>query len=188
MCFLLRAAGHRAAGFASAQAFLDDARRDAVECVVADIRMPGMSGMELLARLAGELPGLPVILVTGHGDVPLAVRAMKAGAVDFLGKPVQDAELLAALDVAMKRRVAERAVAERARSARARLARLTAREREVLDAIVAGAPNKRIAHALGISEKTVEAHRARVMEKMEATSLAGLVRDALHAGVSAAAT
>ena len=173
---LLEAEGFAAETFASASAFLagDTAARPA--CLIADIRMPDMDGLELQEELVRRKAGLPVIVVTGHGDVPLAVRAMKAGAIDFLEKPYDETVLLGSLRRALAEaeEATERAAA--VQEAEARLATLTDRERQVLDLLAAGRPNKVIAYELDISPRTVEIHRARVMEKMRAKSLAELVR------------
>ena len=175
LCILLGAHGHATHACASAEAFLDELDPERRACVLLDIRMPGIGGMALQARLAALGYPLPVIMLTGHGDVPLAVRAMKEGALDFIEKPPPEAALLAALAEARA------VVGSRARPAVARatvadrLARLTVREREVLDELVLGKTNKEIAAAFGISERTVEIHRARIRAKMEARSLADLI-------------
>src|SRR5690606_18283282 len=152
-------------------------------CLVADIRMPDMDGLALQEELGRRKIGLPVIIVTGHGDVPLAVRAMKAGAIDFIEKPYDDEQLLASVDRARAMSDSQRAEAASAQLAGERIAVLTPREREVLVHLVAGQPNKVIAHELGISPRTVEIHRAHLMEKMQARSLSDLVRIAMTAGV-----
>ncbi len=146
--------------------------------------MPGIDGLELQERLRAAGIGLPVIVVTGHGDVPLAVRAMKAGAVDFVEKPFSERTILAAVDRALEFARQRRHVDIEAAAAQARLAPLTAREREVFGLLAVGRPNKVIAHELAISPRTVEIHRARIMEKTRARSLSELVRLAIAAGVS----
>ena len=152
-------------------------------CIISDVRMPGLSGIDLLRRLKELGIGVPVIVVTGHGDVPLAVEAMKFGAVDFLEKPFDDEVLLASVRSALRlhagesRRQAERAEIE------SRLAALSPRERDVLDGLVAGSANKQIAFDLGISPRTVEIYRANLMDKMKAASLSELVRMALIVGI-----
>lgn len=162
--------------FASARAFLDAYRSDEEGCVVVDVRMPGMSGLELQRKLAKTAAHLPIIIITGHGDIHMAVDAMKAGAFDFIEKPFDDQLLLDLVQKAVERSlVAAHDHALREEIAR-RLDLLTPREREVLDLIMLGEPNKRIALTLGICEKTVEAHRAKVMEKTQARSIAGLIR------------
>ena len=185
--FLLRANTFNVETFDSATAFLKVAPSLKSGCVITDVRMPGISGMELLRRL-GELKiPLPVIVITGHGDVPLAVEAMKFGALDFLEKPFDDNILLAAVRSALQRQhgdtqqQAERAIIDE------RLAALSNREREVLQGLVAGHANKRIAFDLGISPRTVEIYRANLMTKMQAASLSDLVRMALISGMLGAA-
>jgi len=181
--FLLRTAGVMARTYDSASAFLDVLPTVESGCIITDVRMPGISGIELLRRLGEMRIGIPVIVITGHGDVPLAVEAMKNGAIDFLEKPFEDELLLASVRSALNRsqenaaRDAERAAVE------ARLATLTNREREVLEGLVAGKPNKIIAFDLSISPRTVEIYRANVMTKMKAASLSELVRMALIARV-----
>lgn len=173
---LIVSVGLRVETYASAREFLDAVRPGSPGCLLLDIRMPGMSGLELQRELAERSIGLPVIILTGHGDVQLAVHAMKAGAVDFIEKPFNN-ELL--LDRVQKA-VAESVDADSARLKRdevtSRLDLLTPRERQVLDLVVAGETNKGAARRLGISEKTVEIHRARVMDKMRAKSLVDLVK------------
>lgn len=162
--------------FASARAFLDAYRPDEEGCVVVDVRMPGMSGLELQRKLAEKADHMPVIVITGHGDIHMAVDAMKAGAFDFIEKPFDEQLLLDLVQKAVVRSVeAAHDHALREEIAR-RLDLLTPREREVLDRIMLGEPNKRIALTLGICEKTVEAHRAKVMEKSEAKSIADLIK------------
>ena len=185
--FLLRANTFNVETFDSATAFLKVAPGLKSGCVITDVRMPGISGMELLRRL-GELKiPLPVIVITGHGDVPLAVEAMKFGALDFLEKPFDDNILLASVRSALQRQhgdtqqQAERAIIDE------RLAALSNREREVLQGLVAGHANKRIAFDLGISPRTVEIYRANLMTKMQAASLSDLVRMALISGMLGAA-
>ena len=150
-------------------------------CLLLDVRMPGMSGLELQAHLAREDPGLPVIVITGHGDITMAVKAMKSGAVDFIEKPFHDEDLLTSIRNALDFDEKQRALQSQRAQIAVRLAELTPREHEVMDMVTEGHANKEIASALGVSSKTVEAHRARVMDKMRATSLAELVRMALIA-------
>jgi two-component system response regulator FixJ len=183
LAFLLSTADVPVATYPSAKAFL--AVASAVRgVVVTDVRMPEMDGMELVRRLADLGVRLPVIVMTGHGDVPLAVEAMKAGVVDFIEKPYDDVAMLGAIRAAIDRhaevgaRQAERADFQR------RIESLSARERQVLDGVVAGKANKVIAYDLDISPRTVEIYRAHVMTKMEAESLSGLVRMALIAGIT----
>ena len=180
---LLAAAGLEVAGFESPQQFLERFDPGAPGCVVLDLAMPGLNGMELQQELAARGSMLPIVFLTGHGDVPTSVQAMKRGAADFLTKPVDEKDLLAAIRNAFEKgRALRMAQAETAEIGR-RLATLTPREREVLEHIVAGKRNKQVAGELGTVEKTVKVHRARVMEKMQARSLAELVRLAERAGI-----
>ena len=176
LSLLLEAAGLSVRTYDSATAFLKALPNLAAGCVLTDVRMPELDGLELQRRLTELCIRLPVIVMSGHGDVPIAVEAVKAGAADFLEKPFDDAQLLAAVSGALatsqRRREEEAATAGIAK----RLASLTPREREVLDKLVAGQPNKTIAYDLGSSPRTVEVHRARVMEKMGVRSLPELVR------------
>jgi two-component system, LuxR family, response regulator FixJ len=181
--FLLRSARLIVKTYESASAFLAVAPTINSGCVITDVRMPGISGIDLLRRLKEMQIRLPVIVITGHGDVPLAVEAMKFGAVDFLEKRFEDEVLLASVRAALNRsETSAQLDAERA-ELRGRIALLTNREREVLDGLVAGLPNKIIAFDLSISPRTVEIYRANVMTKMKAGSLSELVRMALVAGV-----
>ncbi len=176
LALLLDSAGIAVRTYASASDFLALAPGLAAGCVLTDVRMPDLDGLALQRRLTEVGVTLPVIVMTGHADVPIAVAALKAGALDFLEKPFDDDRLLGAVRTALTAsRDARRHAAAAARIA-ARLASLTPREREVLDLLVAGNPNKTIAHDLGASPRTVEVHRARVMDKMGARSLAELVR------------
>jgi two-component system response regulator FixJ len=186
LCALLESAGVAAEAYDSARAFLDAYQPERSGCLIADIRMPDMDGLELQEELNRRSGALPVIVVTGHADVPLAVRAMKAGAVDLIEKPYDDALLLASVRRALAKAHSARGLAAAAEAAKARIANLSARERQVLDLLVAGQPNKIIAYELDISPRTVEIHRAHVMEKMEAKSLSDLVRAAIAAGISGA--
>jgi two-component system response regulator FixJ len=184
LSFLLTAAGLTITAYDSATAFVAKLPRVAAGCIVTDIRMPGLSGVDLLKRLKLEGIRMPVIVMTGHGDVPLAVEAMKLGAVDFLEKPFDDDHLLAAIRSALDRHGDDDKRAEREVAYRERLETLSAREQQVLDGLIAGHPNKTIAYDLGISARTVEVYRANVMTKMQAGSLSDLVRMALLAGGS----
>jgi FixJ family two-component response regulator len=180
---LLAAAGLEVAGFESPQQFLERFDPGAPGCLVLDLAMPGLNGMELQQELAARGSTLPIVFLTGHGDVPTSVQAMKRGAADFLTKPVDEKDLFAAIRNAFEKgRALRMAQAENAEIGR-RLATLTPREREVLEHIVAGKRNKQVAGELGTVEKTVKVHRARVMEKMQARSLAELVRLAERAGI-----
>ncbi|HSQ08241.1 MAG TPA: response regulator transcription factor [Chromatiaceae bacterium] len=178
--WLIESTGQRVLTFDSADAFLRGYSPDWAGCLLLDVRMPGMSGLELQAYLAREDYRLPVIIITGHGDVTMAVKAMQAGALDFIEKPFHDQDLLDSIRRALA--VDSQARAHRTRHADlvARLETLTPREHEVMALVTAGHSNREIAAALGVSGKTVEAHRARVMEKMQAPSLAELVRMALQ--------
>lgn len=173
---LLKAAGHSVVSFASAPAFLEAYRQDQPGCLVLDIRMPEMSGLELQARLKERDALLPVIFITSHGDVPMAVEAMRSGAVDFLLKPFQDTDLLDRVSQALAMDAANQAERSELAAIRERIACLTPRELEVMHLVVQGRANKVIATDLNLSQRTVEIHRARVMDKMGATSLAHLVR------------
>ena len=180
MRLLLEVAGFRVRNYTSARQFLDD---DSPKqgCLVADIRMPDMSGLELQEEVAKRHLDLPVIIMTGHGDVPLAVRAMKAGAVDFLEKPFDDERMLTSVRRALEIGSRARSRNAEAVAAKTLLASLTPRERGVLDKLVQGRSNKVVAYELGISPRTVEIHRAHIMGKMDATSLSDLVRLVLAA-------
>jgi two-component system response regulator FixJ len=181
VALLLKSVGLRSALYASAPEFLAAPMRGP-GCVVVDVRLPGMSGLELLERLAREGQALPVIGMTGHGDIPMAVRAMRAGALDFIEKPFHDQALLDRIHEAIERSSRlQDDVGERDRLLR-RHALLTHREKEVMSQVVDGRPNKLIADALGLSIRTVETHRAHIMDKMQAKSLSHLVRMALEVG------
>jgi FixJ family two-component response regulator len=180
---LLRATGFAVAAFASPGEFLAQHDLHKPGCLVLDLMMPGVNGMELQRALARKGSVLPIIFLTGHGDVPQSVQAMKGGALDFLTKPVNDEQLLAAIsDAIEKDRVARREQAELSKI-RARLATLTPREQEVLKHVVTGKLNKQIADDLGVVEKTIKVHRARVMTKMKVQSVAELVRLAERSGI-----
>jgi FixJ family two-component response regulator len=172
---LLHSAGYQTETFASAEGFLAQSRFDAPGCILLDVRMPGLNGLELQQALAAANRQLPIVFITGHGDVPMSVRAMKAGAEDFLPKPFDDGELLKAVARALNKSQREQNERTEVAEIRRRLASLTPREREVLCHVVAGQLNKQIAADLSIAEKTIKVHRGRVMEKMGASSLAGLV-------------
>ena len=180
---LLRSAGLNVETFPSAREFLDRLPSARTGCIVLDVRMPGMTGPELFDQMAGKGLSLPVVFLTGHGDVPMSVQAMKKGAVDFLLKPVDDEALLHAIRQAVARHVSQQAREQERQSLEGRLRRLSAREREVMEYVIRGDLNKQIAADLGISEKTVKVHRGRVMAKMEAGSVAELVRLCEAAGI-----
>ena len=172
---LLCSVGWNAEAFASADALLERTPISGPGCLLLDVQMPGMTGLELQARMAEAGISLPVVFLSGKGDIPMSVHAIKHGAVDFLVKPVEEAVLFQALDQAIRRQAAEAAIRQNRDGILARLALLSAREREVLEQVLQGRLNKQIAFDLGIAEKTVKAHRGRVMEKMEAHTVAELV-------------
>jgi two-component system response regulator FixJ len=180
---LLESKAYAVKSFGSAPEFLTAAPSLPTGCLIADIRMPEMDGLELQQHLIDRSLRFPLIVITGHGDVPLAVRAMKAGAVDFIEKPFALEAILDSLEVARSRLAAPGELDPTATAAAAKLALLSPREREVLEGLLAGLPNKTIAYDLAISPRTVEVHRARVMDKMGARSLSELIRLALAAGV-----
>ncbi len=179
---LLSAAGFAAQGFGSAEEFLRQQLPDGPACAVVDVHLPGLGGLDLQRALEEGGSGLPVVFITGHGDIPTTVRAMKGGAVDFLAKPFSDHDLLAAVTEALARGAAARQKAAVRAAVQQRAGRLTPRERQVMGLVVAGMLNKQVAHMLGVVEKTVKVHRARVMAKMEACSLPDLVRMAEQLG------
>jgi len=183
LAFLLQAAKLEVKTYSSAMAFLDALPDTTASCVITDVRMPGMSGVDLLRRLKELKIGVPVIVITGHGDVALAVEAMKVGAVDFLEKPFDDGVLLASVQSALKRQDGETKRHTERLEIEGRLAGLSNRERDVLGGLVAGRANKQIAFDLGISPRTVEIYRANLMNKMKAGSLSDLVRMALIVGI-----
>jgi two-component system response regulator FixJ len=182
---LLQSAGHAVRSFASGQEFLDVVSSLGPGCLIVDVRMPGMDGFELQRRLGERQLSIPVIVITGHGDVPMAVRAIRGGAVDFIEKPFSERAIFDSIRLALSRLAAHEADSRAAADPAIlrRLALLSPREREVLDGLVEGLPNKTIAYDLKISPRTVEIHRARVMDKMQARSLSELVRLALAAGI-----
>src|ERR1700732_1267282 len=183
--FLLKSVGIASHMLASANEFLDTYKPEHPGCLVLDVRMPGMSGLELQQQLNLRGAIIPVIFITGHGDVPMAVEAMQQGAFDFLQKPFRDQDLIDRIQRALEKDRANRAeLKERARI-RERIESLTPREREVLTLVTSGKPNKVMAGDLGVSQRTVEIHRARVMEKMAASSLAQLVRMVMDLNESA---
>ncbi|WBH17850.1 response regulator transcription factor [Sphingomonas radiodurans] len=181
--FLLRKDGYEVRTHASGTAFLKEATRETPGCVLLDVRMPDLDGLEVQARLAAQGIALPVIMLTGHGDVTLAVRAVKAGAVEFLEKPFERVALLAAIEEALRQAGRNDRHRLAATEAKVRLAALTPRERDVLDGMVIGRPNKLIAFDLDIATRTVEVHRANLMEKLAARSLSDVLRIAFAAGL-----
>ena len=172
---LIQSAGWEPEVYASAQEFLSRPRALGPSCLILDVNLPDLNGLELQTRVVADRTDLPIIFITGHGDVPMAVRAMKGGAVEFLTKPFEDSALLAAIEQAIERSRAALDLEQGLRVLRARHAKLSRREREVMSLVVSGLLNKEIGSELGISEITVKAHRGKVMRKMEAQSLAELV-------------
>jgi FixJ family two-component response regulator len=184
---LLRSAGYNAMTFASAPEFLDFTCPDRPGCLILDIKMPELSGLELQDRLSEKGLFLPIIFITGHGTVPASVKAFKAGAMDFLQKPFQDRELLDAVSRGIEKHRCLRRAQKEMQTLRTRLVTLTPRERDVFSLVVTGMLNKQVAFDLGITEKTIKVHRARVMQKMGAQSLADLVRFAEKLGIRSSA-
>ena len=181
---LIKSAGYQVQNFASAQEFLDAKPQwCGAACLVLDIRMPGLNGLGLQRELQAANAILPIIFITGHGDIPMSVKAMKAGAVDFLSKPVREETLLPAIEQALARAVRARAERKEFDEIQRRVDTMTPREREVMAWVVRGLLNKQIAFELGTVEKTIKVHRARVMEKMDVDSLAELVRLAERVGI-----
>lgn len=184
---LFRSVGMTARTYGSAQAFLDAGLPDAAGCLVLDVRLPGLSGLDFQARMASLGLKLPVVLMSGHGDIPMSVRGMKAGAVDFLEKPFRDQDMLDAVAVALERDRQRRLQESDQRSLTERYATLSPRERQVMTLVTAGQLNKQVAYALSLSEITVKIHRGAAMRKMGAKSLPDLVRMAEGLGLSAEA-
>ena len=182
LALLLKTVGLNVEAFANAEDVLARCEKTRPACVVTDVRMPGMDGLELQRKLSKLYADVPVIVITGHGDIPLAVQAMKLGVVDFIEKPFSDDVILASIEAAARSRHVKKAGGVSDAISK-RIARLTPRELEVFEQLILGHPNKVIAYHLQISARTVEIHRARVMEKMEARSLPELVRMAIDAGV-----
>ena len=181
--FLLDSSGYRVRLFETAQAFLDALPELTFGCVVSDVRMPGIDGIELLKRMKRDPRSFPIVIMTGHGDVPLAVEAMKLGAVDFLEKPFEDDRLITMIDAAVRTSEPAAKSDSIAQDVATRVASLSPRERQVMEGLVAGLSNKLIAREYDISPRTIEVYRAYVMTKMQAGSLSELVRLALRAGV-----
>ena len=190
LCRLIRSVGLDAVAFSSAQAFLDHPRSAGAACLILDVRMPGLGGLDLQTRLGTARNTLPIVFITGHGNVPTSVRAMKGGAVDFLQKPFNHDELIAAVQRALA--LSRQALSEAAvrTEIERRIRTLTPREKQVMDLVVKGLLNKQIASELGAAEKTVKVHRGRVMQKMQANSVADLVHmiERLERSSSPAAT
>ena len=173
---MLQSVGFDVKTFVSAQDFLNANVQETFGCLILDVRMPGVSGLDLQEKLVSLRTPLPVIFITGHGTIPMSVRAMKAGAVDFLQKPFEEQELLDAINRAISIQTERRAKDDETHETQERLKTLTPREQEVFSLVVTGMANKEIAYKLGTSERTIKAHRAQVMEKMHARSLADLIR------------
>jgi FixJ family two-component response regulator len=185
LSYLLLAAGYEFEAFASAEAFLERPRFEGVGCIILDVRMPGMTGLDLQRELADVHCPMPIIFISAHGDIPMSVEAMKRGAMDFLPKPFDDEQLLGAIEAAVTRHRQARTLCDRTQVLQDRIKKLTPREYEIFRYIITGMLNKQIAAALNIAERTVKIHRGRVMEKLGAHSVADLVRMAQQAGVSA---
>ena len=185
LCRLIRSVGLNALAFSSAQAFLDHHRPDVPACLILDVRMPGVGGLDLQTRLGNVQHTVPIIFITGHGNVPTSVRAMKGGAIDFLQKPFNDDELLAAVQRALTLSRHARSEGAARAEIEQRVQTLTPRERQVLALVAKGLLNKQIAAELGAAEKTIKVHRGRVMQKMQANSVADIVRMAEKIGLSA---
>ena len=181
LTFLLTAEGYAVRAHESARTFLDMIEQDDCGCLVTDVRMPGMSGLDLLAKMKERRVSMPVIVMTAHGDIPLAIAAMKRGAINFFEKPFDNDALLDSIRAALARRESEPAHDAEIQMIKERFATLSKREKDVLASLLNGQPNKKIAYELGISARTVEVHRANMMKKTQATSLAELVRMALVA-------
>ena len=181
--FMLGAADFQVTLFESAHNFLDTISNIDFGCVVSDVRMPGIDGIELLKRLKATRSAFPVVIMTGHGDVPLAVEAMKLGAVDFLEKPFEDERIIGMIDVAFRQAQSNAQGEAMTHDIASRIATLSPRERQVMDGLIAGLSNKLIARDYEISPRTIEVYRANVMTKMQAGSLSELVRLAIRAGV-----
>jgi FixJ family two-component response regulator len=180
---LIRYAGWNVKTFASAEQFLADKQMDAPSCLVLDVSLPNLNGLELQKRIVENESGMPIIFISGYGNVPMTVRAMKAGAVDFLTKPIGDELLLRAIEEALRRSRAALAVEAETLGLRSRYASLSRREAEVMSLVVCGLLNKQVGGKLGISEITVKAHRGHMMRKMKANSLAHLVNMAVELGI-----
>jgi len=180
---LLQSVGLRSEGFDSSAALLRSELADEVSCLVLDVRLPGLSGLDFQAELAKEQIRMPIIFITGHGDIPMSVKAMKAGAVEFLTKPIRELDLLDAVRIALDRDRARREHEKELQALRARYDSLSPREREVMRMVAAGLMNKQAAAEIGISEVTVKVHRHNIMQKLGARSLAELVRTADSLGI-----
>jgi len=182
---LVKSVGFRAEVFASAEAFLEQPLPNVPACIILDVQMPGLSGLDLQHTLAETATCLPIVFITGHGDIPMSVQAMKAGAVDFLPKPFRDQDLLTAVRQAIARQAKARQAEAEVVEIRQRAETLSPREREVMALVVSGKLNKQTGHQLGVTVRTIKVHRAHVMHKMRAGSLAELVRMAERIGIPA---
>jgi FixJ family two-component response regulator len=182
---LLKSIGMQTVTFATAEEFLNHTLPDLLSCIIADVRMPGLSGLELQRILAERKSRIPIVFITGHGDIPMAVRAMKAGAISFLGKPFNDEKLLDAVQQAIESHAQTRQTSANIAEIQQRADLLSPREREVMNLVVTGMLNKNSGQKLGVTEKTIKVHRARVMRKMQAHSLVELVHLAEKIGVDA---
>ena len=187
LSYLLVAAGYKVETYSSAKAFLARENYEGVGCILLDVRMPGLSGMELQEKLIRSAQSMPIIFLTGHGEVATGVQAMKKGAVDFLTKPCDDEQLLAAIRTATAKAEQARAHLEEAKEISSRIGLLTPREKEVLRYVITGMLNKQIAGRLGVAEITVKIHRGRIMQKLSTESVADLVRLAEKAGIEPSA-
>jgi len=183
LSYLLASAGYKVETYSSAKAFLTRENYEGVGCILLDVRMPGLNGMELQEKLLRSAQSMPIIFLTGHGEIAMGVEAMKKGAVDFLTKPCDDEQLLAAIRTAIAKAFQASAHFEAAKAVRSRIELLTPREKEILRYIITGMLNKQIAGKLGIAEITVKIHRGRIMQKLSAGSVADLVRLAEKAGI-----
>ena len=183
LSYLLAAAGYKVETYPSAKAFLTRENYEGVGCILLDVRMPGLSGMELQEKLIRSAQSLPIIFLTGHGEVAMGVQAIKKGAVDFLTKPCDDEQLLAAIRTAIEKALQARAHFEEAKEIRNRIELLTPREKDILRYVIAGMLNKQIAFKLDIAEKTIKVHRGHIMEKLGVDSVADLVRFADKAAI-----
>ena len=183
LSFLLEAAGYKVEIYSSAETFLTRENYDGIGCIILDVRMPGLSGMDLQEKLIRSAYSMPIIFLTGHGEVTMGVQAMKKGAVDFLTKPCDDEQLLAAIHRAIEKAIQTRGHFEEAKEILSRIGLLTPREKEIFRYIITGMLNKQIALKLGIAEPTVKIHRGRIMEKLSAKSVADLVRMAAKIGI-----
>jgi two-component system response regulator FixJ len=183
LSFMLKTSGYQVETWTSGQAFLKEVKHAECGCILLDVRMPEIDGLEVQRLLAGRGVVMPIVIMTGHGDISIAIRAMKAGAVDFLEKPFDKATLIAAVEEAFQRMIATTSASARAADAEVVLGALTAREREVLEGLARGLPNKTIAFDLGISPRTVEVHRANLMTKLDVRSLSDALRIAFAAGL-----